>query len=400
LAAFDTATGALVAGFAPNVGGQVRGFGITSSTVYVGGNFTDANGAARTRLAAFQASNGALTSWAPTATGGYVWAMTMSPDRSKVIPAGSFTTVSGQPFYGMASINLDGSLNPVPAQEKIRTAGANGAITSVKADATQVYGTSYAFGSGASYEGTFALNPDNGQINWANDCLGDTYDIAPVGQVVYNVSHQHDCSVIGGWPDTNPRERWQKAAASTTYPTNITTKNDAYGWNFIGVPYAAPLHWYPNFAFGAYTSAGQAGWSVEGSGNYLVVGGEFPRVNGTAQQGLVRFANRATAPKKVGPTYSTVPSTPIPATTATAWGNDGVRVSFGQVELLDPATARVRRHRTRCGLDADLPDPHHRPGRQRPVEPEVEPGHRGWNGPERLRQGCPRLEPRPLLADR
>ncbi len=292
----------------PNVGGQVRGLGITPSTIYVGGNFTSANGVARTRLAAFQTSNGAMTGWAPAAAGGYVWAMTMSPDKTRVIPAGSFTTLNGQPAYGMGSIMAsDASINPWPAQEKIRAAGANGAITSIKADATQVYGTSYAFGAGAAYEGTFAINPMTGQINWQNDCLGDTYDIAPAGPVLYNASHQHDCSAVDGWPDTNPRVRWQKAGASYSHATGTQTKNDAYGWagtyGLLGTPNAALLHWYPNFAFGAYTSSGQAAWAVDASadGQWVVYGGEFPRVNNVAQQGIVRFRSRAGGTEQVGP---------------------------------------------------------------------------------------------------
>src|SRR6476469_2056772 len=55
VAAFDTATGALV-NWAPNVGSQVRGLGLTPSTVYVGGNFASANGQPRTNLASFAVS--------------------------------------------------------------------------------------------------------------------------------------------------------------------------------------------------------------------------------------------------------------------------------------------------------------------------------------------------------
>ena len=344
IAALDPATGAAVAGFAPNIGGQVRGLGITASTVYAGGNFTSANGVARTRLAAFQTSNGAMTSWAPAAAGGYVWTMTMSPDRTRVIPGGSFTTLAGQPAYGMGSINLDGTINPWPAQEKIRTAGANGAITALKSDDTQVYGTSYAFGAGAAYEGTFAINPTSGQINWQNDCLGDTYDISPAGPVLYNVSHQHDCTVVDGWPDTNPRVRWQKAGASYSYATGTQTRDDAYGWastyGLLGTPNAALLHWYPNFAFGSYTSARQAGWAIDTSpdGQWVVVGGEFPRVNNVAQQGITRFRTKAGAPNKVGPSYSTVPATPTPATSATSLSAGEVRVSWGTAWDYDDET--------------------------------------------------------------
>ena len=68
VAAFTTANGALVTGGGftpPNVGAQVRGLGITATTVYVGGNFLSANGVARTRLAAFPTSNGAMPAGPP-----------------------------------------------------------------------------------------------------------------------------------------------------------------------------------------------------------------------------------------------------------------------------------------------------------------------------------------------
>ncbi|HRW17511.1 MAG TPA: PKD domain-containing protein, partial [Dermatophilaceae bacterium] len=343
IASFDLPSGALNS-FAPNINGQVRGLGITSTTVYAGGNFTSAAGASRTRLAAFQRANGSLTPWAPSATGGYVWSMVMSPDQTKVIAGGSFTTVNGQEAYGMASINADATTNPWPAtanaQGRIRAAGANGAITSLKTDGTNVFGTSYAFGAGASFEGPFSINPNSGEIVWANDCLGDTYDITVMGSVAYNVSHQHDCSPIGSFPDTNPRVRWQKASATTAYPTGITERNDAYGWNFIGVPYAQVLHWFPNFAFGSITASGQAGWAVDGTadGRYLLVGGEFPRVNGVAQQGLVRFARSDIAPRKVGPSYATIPATPVPATTAVSLEAGTARVTWGTAWDYDDST--------------------------------------------------------------
>ena len=115
-------------------------------------------------------------------------------------------------------------MNPWPAQEKIRAAGANGAITALKSDGSQVYGTSYAFGAGASYEGTFAIDPTTGQINWQNDCLGDTYDVSPVKNLLYSVNHYHDCSAVDEFGDTNPRSRWQKATVSYNYGTDTTTR--------------------------------------------------------------------------------------------------------------------------------------------------------------------------------
>ena len=124
VAAFSTATNALVSTWAPNVGGQVRGFGVTSDTVYVGGNFPSANGAKRTSLAAFNVANSQMKAWAPTAegTGGYVWTMTMSPDTSRVILGGSFSTLNTVPAYGMGSLDaVTGAVMPWAANERLRT---------------------------------------------------------------------------------------------------------------------------------------------------------------------------------------------------------------------------------------------------------------------------------------
>jgi PKD repeat protein len=307
VAAFSTADNSLVTSWRPNVGGQVRAFGITSDTVYVGGNFPSANGELRKSLAAFSVTNGAMSSWSPTAEGdgGYVWTMTMSPDNSRVLVGGSFSTLNGAPAYGMGALDATtGATLPWAATQRIKSAGLNGAITTLKTDGTQVYGGGYAFGAGAAFEGTFAAEPNTGDINWVNDCLGDTYDTFALNSALYSVGHVHDCSVVGGFPDTNPRSRWQKAMAAPTNATGIITRKNAYGWDFTGLSYAGLLHWFPDLEFGTYTADRQAAWSVTGSGNYIVFGGEFPTVNGVAQQGLVRFANRGVVGPSQKPIYS------------------------------------------------------------------------------------------------
>ena len=146
---------------------------------------------------------------------------------------------------------------PWAAKDKIAAAGLNGAIASLSTDGTQIYGTGYAFGAGAAFEGTFAADPNTGAINWVNDCLGDTYDSFPMGQVLYTVAHKHNCSIIGCFPDTSPRSRWQKAVAGRTYPIGTITNKDAYGWDFTGMPYTGLLHWYPDLEFGTYTRSGR-----------------------------------------------------------------------------------------------------------------------------------------------
>jgi len=321
VAAFDTATGALNAAFHPSVGSQVRALAATNTTVYVGGAFNGVGSSTRTRLAAFNTS-GTLLSWAPSANN-TVRTMTLSPDRSRVIVGGHFTTLSGVSAYGMGSLDAaTGATLQWQANQTIRDAGSNGAITSLRADGSQIYGAGYAFGSGSSFEGVFAADPTTGRINWLIDCHGDTYDAFPIGQVVYQVGHFHDCSWVGAFPETNPRT-WHRATAWTTYATGTNRGPDNYGWNYNGIAAAGILHWYPTVPAGTYTGQSQGGWSLTGNSNYLVMGGEFPSINGVAQQGLARFAVRSIAPNTVAP-QSSSSLTPTP----TAIGGGRVRLNW------------------------------------------------------------------------
>ncbi|MDP9429299.1 MAG: PKD domain-containing protein [Actinomycetota bacterium] len=92
--------------------------------------------------------------------------------------------------------------------------------------------------------------------------------------------------------------------------------------NLVGEPAPTRLAWDPTFNAGTYTGQYQAGWSVTGNRDYVIYGGEFPRVNGLAQQGLVRFAVRPLAPNKVAPratgTFGPT-ATPIPGAVRISW---------------------------------------------------------------------------------
>ncbi len=301
--------------------------------MYAAGNFYSSNGQARTLFAAYDAANGNLMPWAPVGDGGYVFTMVASPDGSRLIAGGSFTTINGTDAYGMGAIDATTGANlPWAANARLRAAGANGAIDTLSTDGTNIYGAGYSFGAGAAFEGTFSANPSTGAINWVNDCLGDTYDTFPMGGVLYTVSHDHDCTIAGGFPDTSPRARWQKASAERTTPIGTITSKDVYNWDYTGLPYTGQLHWYPDLEFGSYTSARQAAWSISGNSNYIVLGGEFPKVNNLAQQGLVRFAKKpiSAGTKPIAGTTST--PVPVPVENGT------VKVVFGAMWDRDDAT--------------------------------------------------------------
>ena len=60
IASISPVTGAPVAGFTANAGAQATALAATNTTVYVGGNFSTVNGAARVGLAALNAGTGAV----------------------------------------------------------------------------------------------------------------------------------------------------------------------------------------------------------------------------------------------------------------------------------------------------------------------------------------------------
>ncbi|HYJ75917.1 MAG TPA: PKD domain-containing protein [Kineosporiaceae bacterium] len=302
IAAYSTSTGALVTTWAPALDFRARALVVTSSAVYVGGAFSTANNVARTRLAAFNPTNGALLSWAPTADA-QVMAMTLTPDGSRIVVGGQFAKLNGTDAYGMGALDVTtGALKPWAANAVLRNGGANAAINSLETDGTAVYGSGYVFGPGGNIEGGFSLDPADGSVNWIADCHGDHYSGAPIGGVYYTVGHAHYCgNVPNGFPQTDPWT-FHRALAFTTQATGTLAHNSVGSYaDFGGRPSPTLLDWYPDFTPGTATGQDQAAWSIAGTKDYVIVGGEFPKVNGAAQQGLVRFALRPTAPNKVGP---------------------------------------------------------------------------------------------------
>ncbi|MFT4009800.1 MAG: PKD domain-containing protein [Nocardioidaceae bacterium] len=292
IAAFDTATGSLVSAFSPRTNSKVKAVFATDSTVYAGGSFSTANGTARARLAAFQASDGALTGWDPGADA-TVNALTATTDGAKIIAGGAFANTNDGAAYGLAALDpTSGALLSWNATNLIRNAGSQASILSLTASGTKVYGTGYVFGSGGNLEGTFSADAATGDVTWVEDCHGDTYDVAVGNDAVYTVGHAHYCGNIGGFPQTDP---WgfHRGLAFTDDATG-TINHDPYGYyDFFGTPSPSLYNWFPDLPSGTYTGLGQGPWDVSTNGDYVVMGGEFPSVNGTAQQGLVRFAKRS-----------------------------------------------------------------------------------------------------------
>ena len=191
---------------------------------------------------------------------------------------------------------------PWAATEKVRNAGASAAIQSLSTDGTSIFGTGFVFGPGGNLEGTFSADPNSGAIKWIEDCHGDTYGAFSTGGTVYTVSHAHYCGNVGGFPQSDPWSTNQRFAVAFTANATGTLAHDPLGYfDWYGNASPSVTNWFPELKIGSFTGQNQAGWTVNGNGQYVTIGGEFPSVNGTAQQGLVRFAVKPIAPSKRAP---------------------------------------------------------------------------------------------------
>ncbi|WP_104081610.1 LamG-like jellyroll fold domain-containing protein [Cryobacterium sp. Y11] len=330
LAAFDASTGALVTSFAPVLNAQVKALGFSGGTVFAGGAFSIAGGQPRPQIASFDAANGALKAWSGTPEGGAVNAITVSPDGAKVIIGGAFTSYNGAstPGYGMAALDsVTGASLPWMVNSLIRNGGINGGITSLTSSSDGVFGTGYDYGAGANFEGTFRANWSDGSIIWMEDCHGDTYSATLTQNVVYTTGHAHYCGNIGGPVETTPRS-YHRTLSFTMATTGLITPNAVGSYdNFVGKPRPSLLSFYPEINTGTYTGQGQGPWNVVTNGQYLLYAGEFTNVNNKGQQGLARFVSSQAATNKEGPRVANA------AFVATAFVPDLQSLSNGTVRI-------------------------------------------------------------------
>ena len=309
IAALDPTTGALVPDFRPAVTASVRAIVATADTVYVGGDFNAVGSASRLRLAAFDPA-GQLLPWAPgtgvghrrdgsVAAGAGVSALALVGDQ--LVVGGRFGSINGTATSGVGAVSATtGEVRPFAVGQRITNQGDDSGVTSLTTDGTTVWIGAYDFSGPGNAEGVVAARVADGSLVWDADCRGDTYSTFPVGGAVYVAGHPHVCSNIGGFPEVTPRV--SRFGIAYSQATTGTVGTGTWGNTaFRGAPAPSVLDWYPTITPGTFTGQGQAGWSVTGTSEYVLYGGEFPRVNSVGQQGLVRFAVRSLAPNRIGP---------------------------------------------------------------------------------------------------
>jgi Concanavalin A-like lectin/glucanases superfamily len=211
---------------------NVEALAVANGVVYAGGYFTrvrppgaaaGTSETARSYLAAFNASTGALVTSFNVTLNGAVLDLALSPDKKKLYIAGNFTTVNGTTRQRLAAINIPaGTLNTA------FTANAGAGVTAVKASATTVWaGGDFGTIRGVAKARLASLNATTGALNTGFvadlDARANTIELAPdgsrllVGGNFKTVNGAPPSGMASLNPATGAVQPW---AANDTFPIN------------------------------------------------------------------------------------------------------------------------------------------------------------------------------------
>ena len=306
-----------------------RGVSPDGSRVYVGGSFTQANGVARNRIAAFNTATGQLItsfnagvdytverdrrhrhdglrrrrrSTAPTATRGNRLAAFNAPTapcsagprtrtprsmRSSSRPTSPASSPAARSprstvrtAYGLGRARRDDRCADTAWQgtDKIRNAGASSAILSLR-DRRPTRSTARATtsGAGGNLEGTFAADPTTGASSGSRTATA-TPTTAGRAATASSTPSATPTTAATSAASRSPTRGRSTCATRRPSPTNATGTlgHDPHGYyDWFGTPSPSMINWFPEFQAGTFTGQDQAAWTVTGTDDYVVIGGEF-----------------------------------------------------------------------------------------------------------------------------
>jgi hypothetical protein len=256
IAAVDATSGAVIKGFKTTVNGEVRGIELSNGQLYLGGAFT----LPRPNAASVNPATGAFNSaWVPT-TDGPVDAITTTRDGSnKIVLGGAFNTLNG------ASSNAIGAVSPSTGASlswawhgPTRGISHPFDVVSFYTDSSGIYA------SGTGNGGTVVKSDASGNILWQAGGNGNTVGVAVVDGIAYIAGH------------------------FTVYCGATMGVNGCAGTNrahllAVDATTGALQTWHPaaNSSLGTFTIAGGSG--------VIATGGDFTKLGGVAQQGFGEF---------------------------------------------------------------------------------------------------------------
>jgi hypothetical protein len=179
----------------PGANGRVWALAASGSTVYAGGSFTSVGGQTRYRIAAIDASSGAVTAWNPGATGPIANAdvLALAVAGPTVYAGGYFSSIGGAARRYVAA--LDATTGLATGWD----AGADRYVHALAVSGSTVYvgGEFYSIG-GQPRRGIAALDATTAAAtNWDPSSNNSILALAVYGSTVFAGGH---FSTIGGLP--------------------------------------------------------------------------------------------------------------------------------------------------------------------------------------------------------
>jgi hypothetical protein len=265
MASIVTTTGAVDNEFKASLGAPVDAIAVLGNSVYIGGEFTGVNGQPRTHLAKLNGTTGAVDpTWKPSADElyrhyGSVRGLAFSEDGSRLYVGGYFRTINNQPTGNLAA--LDPTTGAI--DDGFRPNDDNG-IQSLAVSNGRVF-----VGTGDNLEGIEAFDGVTGEREWY---LGYGAHTAPEGDV-QAIAVEGDTVYAGG---------------------HFTRMHDQLRNRLVAVDAATGTidpQWTPKVNAGA-TGGGVLGvWAIDAQGPNVYVGGDFTTVSGNAQERYAQFTD-------------------------------------------------------------------------------------------------------------
>lgn len=213
LVKLSVSNGARISGFRAQASGPVKTLKVSGGKLYVGGSFSVLSGAHRLMLGAVDATTGKIDpslnlAVAGKHNGGATGIMSLDVAGGKLVAAGNFTTVNGQPREQLFLVNLPGTLSSW-ATTRLTTMCAKGWDTYAQMVDFSADGSYFALAtSGGSFKNSLCDSVSRWNANatgpnqteqWANYTGGDSLlSVAVTPAAIYTGGHQRWMNNKGG----------------------------------------------------------------------------------------------------------------------------------------------------------------------------------------------------------